>query len=122
MMNTCAVGRTHVPGVLALLALLLGALLTSAQVAAPPEILHFEADPVDALEPGTELSFRLEGTPRAQATVSISGITHPIPLRETEAGVYEGRYTIRRTDTLPSAPVVRATLRQGGPATTTQLR
>ena len=49
------------------------------------------------LGPGTELSFRLEGTPQAQATVSISGISQPIPLRETEAGIYEGRYTIRRT-------------------------
>jgi hypothetical protein len=100
-MTAGAVGRTHVPGVVAMLALLLGALLTSAQAAAPPEILHFEAEPVDALGPGTELSFRLEGTPKAQATVSISGINQPIPLRETEVGVYEGRYTIRRTETLP---------------------
>jgi hypothetical protein len=121
MMTAGAVGHTPVPSVWAMLALLLGALLTSAQAAAPPEIRHFEADPVDVLGPGTELSFRLEGTPQAQATVSISGITQPIPLRETEGGVYEGRYTIRRTDTLPSAPVVRATLRQGSRATTTQL-
>ena len=86
MMHACAVGRTHVLDVLAMLALLLGALLTSAQAAAPPEIRHFEADPVDVLGPGTELSFRLEGTPKAQATVSISGIKQPIPLRETAAG------------------------------------
>jgi hypothetical protein len=121
MMHACAVGRTHVLDILAMLALLLGALLTSAQAAAPPEIRHFEADPVDVLGPGTELSFRLEGTPKAQATVSMSGIKQPIPLRETEVGVYEGRYTIRQTETLPRAPVVRATLRQGSLATTTQL-
>ena len=120
-MHISAVDRPYVPAVLALLVLLLGALLLAAPAAAPPEILHFEAEPVDVLGPGTELSFRLEGTPKAQATVSISGIKQPIPLRETEAGVYEGRYTIRRTDTLPRAPVVRATLRQGGQATTTQL-
>jgi hypothetical protein len=121
-MHPYAVNGTHVPGVWALLALLLGALLTAAQAATPPEIRHFDADPVDALGPGTELRFRLEGTPKAQATVSISGLTQPIPLRETAAGVYEGRYTIRQSDPLPSAPVVRATLRQGGLTATTQLR
>ena len=86
MMNTCAVGRTHLPDVLAMLALLLGALLTSAQAAAPPEIRHFEADPVDVLGPGTELSFRLEGTPKAQATVSMSGIKQPGDIAAGEPG------------------------------------
>jgi hypothetical protein len=118
-MHSCAVDRTPVPGVMAVL--LLGALLTWAQAAAPPEIMHFEAEPVDALVPGTELTFRLEGTPKANATVAISGLKRPIPLREIEVGVYEGRYTIRQADTLPRHPVVRATLRQGTLATTTQL-
>src|ERR671933_743726 len=99
-MNAFSISRTHALGVVAVL--MLAAIFTPGQAAAPPEIVNFEADPVNALVPGTELSFRLEGTPRATATVSVSGIEQPIPLRETDVGVYEGRYTIRQRDRLPS--------------------
>ncbi len=60
-MNTLSFGRKH--GAACMAVLLRGALLTSAQTADSQEIVNFTANPVDALVPGTELAFRLEGTP-----------------------------------------------------------
>lgn len=120
-MNTFSFGRKHGAACMAVLLLLLGAILPSAQTADAQEIVNFTANPVDAVAPGTELSFRLEGTPQAKASVSISGIRQPISLRETSAGFYEGSYTIRTNDRLPSNPVVQATLRRGNRATSAVL-
>ncbi len=97
------------------------ALPAAALAADPPEIAGFEADKVDELGAGTELSFRLEGTPRARATVSVAGVKRPIMLRETAAGIYEGSYTLKKSDKLASNPAVRATLKQGNLATTMRL-
>jgi len=120
-MNTFAFGRKYGAAFMAVLLLLLGAILTSAQTADAQEIVNFTANPVDALVPGTELTFRLEGTPQARASVSINGIRQPISLRETSAGFYEGSYTISTNDRLPSNPAVQATLRQGNRATSARL-
>jgi len=120
-MNTFSFGRKHGAAFMAVLLLLLGTILTSAQTADAQEIMNFTANPVDALVPGTELTFRLEGTPQARASVSVNGIRQPISLRETSAGFYEGSYTIRTNDRLPSNPAVEATLRQGNRATSARL-
>jgi len=93
----------------------------AASVADALEIIRFEADRVHELSPGTELMFRLEGTPQATATVAVSGIRQPITLRETEAGWYEGSYTIRTNDRLSGTPDIRATLKQGNRTTTARL-
>lgn len=118
-MHTISFGRKH--GAACMAMLLLGALLTSAQIADAQEVVNFTANPVDALVPGTELTFRLEGTPQARAAVSVSGIRQPIALRETSAGFYEGSYTIRTNDRLSSNPVVQATLRRGNRTTSALL-
>ena len=82
-----------------------------------PEVTSFQIDASDQLTPGSDLDFTLEGTPRGQATVRLSGINKNIVLRETEEGVYEGSYTLSRRDKLGARPTARATLRVRGVST-----
>lgn len=56
----------------------------------------------------------LDGTPDANATYSIDGVTYDQPMREVSEGQYEGRYVIRRQDAFPSSGVqVTASLEKG---------
>lgn len=75
---------------------------------------RFTAQNVENLEPGTELVFTLNGTPKANATFSIDGVTYDQPMREVSAGRYEGRYVIRRQDAFASSGTqVTASLEKG---------
>ena len=86
-----------------------------------PEISDFQVDVSDQLVPGSDIDFTLEGTPRGQASVRLSGINKNIVLREVERGVYEGSYTLSRRDKLGPQPSARATLRvRGGLTLATQ--
>ena len=76
-----------------------------------PEISNFQVNLSDQLAPGSEVDFTLEGTPRGQASVRLSGINRTIALREVDSGVYEGSYTLSRRDRLSPNPTARATLR-----------
>ena len=86
--------RKYLASLLALLCVLTVGALT-ASVADALEISRFDTNRVNDLSPGTDLTFRLEGTPQATAMVTVSGLRQPITLRETDTGVYEGSYTIR---------------------------
>jgi len=88
---------------------------------APPEIENFSVTP-EELSPGVELTFTVEGTPRASASVRISGIARIIPLKEVSEGVYEGRYTIGRSDRLAANSMIRATLRARGRSASESIR
>lgn len=66
---------------------------------------RFTAQPIQQLEPGTELNFTLVGTPGARATFSIEGVAVNQPMPETANGTYSGRYVIRRQDYFPAAGV-----------------
>ena len=86
-----------------------------------PQVSSFQIEASDQLTPGSDLDFTLEGTPRGQASVRLSGINKNIVLRETERGVYEGTYTLSRRDRLGTRPTARATLRvRNASATVTQ--
>ncbi|MDB5868846.1 MAG: hypothetical protein JWP96_1178 [Polaromonas sp.] len=75
-------------------------------------IERFSVAPIDKVEPGAELRFSLNGMPGGTAEVELPGVSR-VPLREVRPGVYEGAYTLRRTDNLaPSRPIV-ASLRVG---------
>ncbi len=87
------------------------------RAASPPEIDRFTVDSDNRLRPGAELTFTVEGTPRGKASVRISGLNRNIPLKEVSRGVYEGGYTIKRTDRITASNTVRATLRAGKRAT-----
>lgn len=119
-MPTRFFNRKYFVSFLGLLFVLTGGTLATS-VAEALEIVRFDANSVNDLSPGTELLFRLEGTPQATATVTLSGVRQPITLRETSTGYYEGRYTIRTSDRLSSNPDVRATLRQGNRTATAGL-
>ena len=85
------------------------------------QITNLSIDTSDALAPGSEISFTLEGTPKSKASVRLNGIARNIVLREVDAGVYEGSYTISRRDRLTAPPTVKATLRgRRGSAVTTR--
>jgi len=112
--------RKYLARLLGVLCVLTVGALT-ASVADALEIIRFDANRVQDLSPGTDVTFRLEGTPQATAMVTISGLRQPITLRETDTGLYEGSYTIRTGDRLPSNPDVRATLRQGNRTSTARL-
>lgn len=82
-----------------------------AKVRYAPSISNFQIDVSDQLTAGSDIEFRLEGTPRGQASVRLNGVNKTINLRETERGIYEGSYTLSRRDRLGSQPTARATLR-----------
>ena len=88
---------------------------------APPEIENFSVTP-EYLFPGAELYFTVEGTPRAKASVHISGINRTIPLKEVAEGVYEGSYIIKRTDRAVASSTLRATLKSRGQSSSDTIR
>src|SRR5688500_5420377 len=93
----------------------LGFVATSAQAqqgsSAVPRIDGFDVQPVLQAAPGNELAFTLYGSPGGSAAVQIAGATSAMLLVETEAGVYEGTYTINRRDKITAASAATANLR-----------
>ena len=83
----------------------------------PPEISDFSIVAQQPLTPGTDIDFSLEGTPRGQASVRLSGVKKNIILSEVSSGVYEGTYTVSRRDQLGTQPTARAILRVRGMTT-----
>ena len=92
-----------------------------AAATARPVIDRLEIGSDAGLAPGAELELRLFGTPRANASVRISGAKPVnVVLKESPAGSgeYVAYYTIKRADRLAPGQAVRATLRRGKLATT----
>jgi hypothetical protein len=73
----------------------------------------FAVSQTEDLEPGTVVHFRLEGTPRARASVDIPDVVAGLPLREVRPGFYVGSYTVRRSDDPDAFADARAVLRNG---------
>lgn len=84
-------------------------------------IERFSVTPVDRIEAGTEMKFTLLGTSGARASFAIEGIAANLPMSEVRAGVYEGRYTVRRQDNLPPGVDITATLQHEGQAVRSRL-
>ena len=80
---------------------------------ATPRIEGFNVDEVRRLTPGAELNFGIYGTPGGLATLRIQGATRNLTLVETEAGLYEGAYTISSRDKIAARSPVTANLRVG---------
>jgi len=57
------------------------------------------------LAAGEELTIRAVGTPKSTGTFTIEGIAQNLPLTEAEAGIYRGRYTVRRSDNQAQARI-----------------
>ena len=61
----------------------------------------------DRVRPGDELKLAMTGSAGGKATVAVKGIAQRIALTEVDRGVYEGSYTVRRSDRI--AEVLSAT-------------
>jgi hypothetical protein len=86
---------------------------TVAAQAATPQVFSFQVSSDNGFDPGSRLQFRMEGTPRARASIRIKGARDAIPLTETARGVYTGRYVVSRGDRIDEDSPIRAILRQG---------
>lgn len=91
------------------------------QSQAAPRIEGFNVDEVRRLAPGVELDFAIYGTPGGQASLRIEGATRNLNLTETDAGLYEGTYTISRRDKIAARSPVTANLRVGNQVASTIL-
>ncbi|MDP2820284.1 MAG: hypothetical protein Q8O29_18815 [Polaromonas sp.] len=78
---------------------------------AMPELRSLQVGADEGLSAGSQLDFTVEGTPRGQVSLTVRGIPRTIVLKETERGVYEGSYTVRRKDRISENSPIRATLR-----------
>ncbi|MGQ2978670.1 MAG: Ig-like domain-containing protein [Polaromonas sp.] len=78
---------------------------------AQPELRSLQVATDDGLNPGATLTFTVEGTPRAQASLRLRGAPRNIVLKETSRGIYTGSYTLRRQDRITESSAVRATLK-----------
>jgi hypothetical protein len=87
-----------------------------------PRIDRFDLDPPSRLVPGEALIFRLSGSPRCSASVTIDGVSDEIALNEVMTGVYEGAYTIRKGDRIDVDSAVIGNLRLGKQDFSTVLR
>lgn len=85
----------------------------SAYTVGVPRIDGFDVEPVKRAAPGNELAFTLYGSPGGTAAVQIAGATGGVVLAETEPGVYEGSYTIRKRDKITAKSTATANLRLG---------
>ena len=119
-MNSHPIAKVFAPTVfLALVLLSLGFSFGPAQAQGPasptaaPRIERFDLDPPERLAPGEALIFRLSGSARGNASVTIVGVKGKIVLAEVMAGIYEGAYTIRKGDRIDVDSVVTGYLRVG---------
>lgn len=62
---------------------------------------------------GDELVVKATGTPKANASFAIEGFVQNLPLKETQDGIYEGSYTVRRNDSKANAKLLVTLSRQG---------
>ncbi len=91
--------------------------LGSQTLPAQPQVLAIESftvTPLDKLEAGADLDFKMTASPGGQASVNIEGLANAVALRETRSGVYTGSYTIRRTDKIAANARVTGTLVASG--------
>jgi hypothetical protein len=86
-----------------------------------PQISAFEMEPVDKIAAGTELFFRVQGTPQARATVRVAGVPRTLVLQEVDDGVYEGSYTLRPRDRATAGSAATVTLKRSNRTTSTTL-
>lgn len=81
------------------------------QAAEPARIEAFDVERIASLQPGARLNFTVFGSPGAQVQLDIEGARQALPMRETEAGIYEAVYVVDAMDRIGAGSRVIATLR-----------
>lgn len=84
-------------------------------------VTAFDVEQLRTITPGSELEFRVNGTPGAEVTLQIAGATDGLSLTEVQAGRYTGTYTVRSRDRLTAASLVTARLVKNGEAVSVSL-
>lgn len=88
-----------------------------------PRISSFDVKPNNKFDPGTELVFTIEGTPKAKAFVTLPGTDKNIVnLKETKPGVYTGGYKIQSDDSITKDTFVKGDVQIGGKASTASIQ
>lgn len=72
---------------------------------------RFDVEQVRQMIPGTDLDFRIWGTPGSVVTLEIEGAVRRVVLEEVRPGVYEGSHTISLRDRITPDSDVTANLR-----------
>jgi outer membrane lipoprotein SlyB len=90
-------------------------------LAAVPRVERFGVQGNQDLDPGSDLTFNLRGTPNAKVDVTIAGSRGVFFLPEVRPGEYSGVYTIRRHDHIAPNSAVTATIRANGRYSTATL-
>jgi hypothetical protein len=81
---------------------------------APAAIQSVSHDGDRPLRAGDVLTVTVKAEPRGRGTFDVGAVARDLPLRETAAGVYEGRYTVRQGDQAVKAPVTVNFVTAGG--------
>lgn len=68
--------------------------------AAASKISAFTVEAPERIRPGDDLVLSMTGAPGGKARAAVQGVASRIAMTETDRGVYEGRYTLRRQDQL----------------------
>jgi hypothetical protein len=79
-----------------------------------PQTKGLEVNADSGVAPGSQLLLTLEATPGGQASARIPGPDISVPLKEVSPGRYSGRYTVRRTDRIDPAAVIKVSLTASG--------
>lgn len=80
----------------------------AAAPAAAPQIRSLQVNSDEGLSRGADLTFALQATPGARASVNFSGIS--VPLSEASPGNYRGTYTVRGRDRIDPTQAITAQL------------
>src|SRR5258706_5112185 len=97
------------------------ALAKKAPPPAGPQITSFEMEPAEKVGAGSELFFRVQGTPGSRATVRVGGVNRTLVLDEVDDGIYEGSYTLRPADRASASSNATASLRRNGRASSSTM-
>ena len=83
---------------------------TPAATTATPQTHGLEVNADRGLAAGSQLRLTLEASPGGVASARIPGPNILVPLKEVSPGQYSGRYTVRASDQIDPAAVIRVTL------------
>ena len=98
----------------ALLALPSSAATVAEAATAGPQARGLEVNADSGVAPGSQLRLALEATPGGQASARIPGVDVAVPLKEVSPGNYTGQYTVRRSDRIDPAAVIKVSLTADG--------
>ena len=90
------------------------AAVTTGVAAVAPQTRGLEVNADSGVAPGSQLRFTLEATPGGQASVRVPGLDSPVLLKEVAPGQYTGRYTVRGSDRIDPAAVIKVSLTSAG--------